>query len=298
MVQQRPNLILSIVRKLSFEELRPFLLSLKRTGYAGEIVFFVSGLTAETTKRLQDFGVQLISFDYFSIRMRQPALLLWPLWRRMFARMQTFEEKSALARRVFFFMVLRHLLYYEFLARNPNHYASIMSTDCRDVFFQRDPFARNYDSGLNVFLEDQAATIATCPHNRQMVTDAFGSEMLARIGAHRPSCAGVTIGDCESIMAYHRLMTELAFQVRRMPMVTGLDQGIHNYIVYERLIPNTHLHLNGAGGVLTMGLMTSEGFCIDESGCVDARNDEPIAILHQYDRHPVLAGRIKQIVAG
>ena len=292
----KTNLILSIVRKLSFDDLRPFLISLKRTGYTGEIVFFVSGLSSETAKRLQDFGVQLIPFDYFSVRMRRPELLLWPLWRRIFARMKTFEEKSALAKRVFFFMVLRHLLYYEFLMKNPERYATIVSTDCRDVFFQSDPFARNYEPGLHVFLEGKTRTIATCPGNRRMIHDAFGSELLPKLGSHEPSCAGFTVGDHASMTAYLRLMTELAFQVREMPMVTGLDQGIHNYIIYENPLPNTHLHPNGSGGVLTMSFAGPEEFDLNDSGFVSSRTDEPIAVLHQYDRHPALAKLLRRSV--
>jgi len=40
-------------------------------GYTGEVVFFVSGLSSGTTKRLRDYGVQLIPFDYFSVRIRR-----------------------------------------------------------------------------------------------------------------------------------------------------------------------------------------------------------------------------------
>lgn len=287
----KPNLILSTVQKLTYEDLHPFLASLKATGYRGEIVFFSSGLSADTSERLKTCGVQLIAFEYFSIRMRRPALLLWPLWRRLFRRLRTFEEKAALARRVFFFMVLRHLLYYEFLVEHSGRYGQIMMTDSRDVFFQGDPFSREYEPGLHVFMEREGVTIGACPHNRQMILEAFGPEALPTLGSYEISCAGVTIGDQESVIAYERRMTELAFDVRTMPMVTGLDQGLHNYIVHQGHFPNLRQHGNGDGGVLTMGALQETEFEFAQDRLIGLRKQR-VNILHQYDRHRSVARRL------
>jgi len=286
------NLILSTVQRMDFGQLQPFLHSLRRHQYSGKIVFFVSGLSAETSQRLVESGVELVPFEYFSIRMRRPALLLWPLWRKRFSRMSTFEEKAALAKRVFFFMVLRHLLYYELLTQRTERYDRILLTDSRDVFFQKDPFSTAYESGLHAFLEGKGRTINTCSANRQMIVEAFGPEMLGTMGPFEPSCAGVTIGDSDSVIKYLRKMTELAFEVRTMPMVTGLDQGIHNYIVHQGLVPQTHLHANSEGGVLTMGVMEYDEIQRNTDGEVTDAAGQVIPILHQYDRHSEVARRL------
>src|SRR5262249_670571 len=239
------KLILTIVEKLRFSDIEPFLVSLRQTGYDGSLVVFGSRLSSQTLANIKQYGARVIPFRYFSVRYRRPALLIWPFWKWLFRRTDSFEEKCVLAKRVFFLMSLRFILFYEYLLRHPNAYDRVLLSDVRDVFFQRDPFLSDYESGLHAFLEEKGRTIATCLGNRRMVIEAFGASMLDEIGDCEPSCAGITIGDQESILQYLHYVITLTFEARQMRLVSPVDQGIHNYVVHKPLLPRVHLHSNG-----------------------------------------------------
>src|SRR5262249_35916168 len=153
-----------------------------------------------------------------------------------------------------------------FLKNRPNMYDAVMLSDARDVFFQRDPFAWKNGPGLHAFLEGGQRTVATCPGNRTMAMQAFGPSVLEEIGDRVPSCAGVTIGDEQSILSYLKHMIGLASEAKQMRLVSPVDQGIHNYIVHKPLLPKVHLHANGTSAVLTMGLMDRSAIKIGSSG--------------------------------
>lgn len=295
---EKPNLVLSIIQKLSFEDVEPFIASLRGSGCRAEIVFFASHLADTTARRLRDAGVQLLPFKYFRVRMRRPILLLWPLWRWRFARMRTYEGKVALAKRVFFIFNLRYVFAHELLASRPGRYARVLLSDCRDVIFQSDPFAWEQERGVHSFLEGEGRTIATCPGNRQMITEGFGEKILETLGSREPACAGVTIGDADAVRDYCRLQTELACGVEQMRMVSAVDQGIHNYIFHRGLLPDLHLHKNGEGMTLTMGSMKPEEIRRDEAGQVLLADGRVAPILHQYDRHSELAAQLRRKFAG
>jgi hypothetical protein len=287
MKESKPNskLILTIVEKLRFSDIEPFLASLRQTGYDGSLVVFASRLSCQTLAGIKEYGARVIPFRYFSVRYRRPPLLFWPFWKWLFKRTDGFEKKCALAKRVFFLMSLRFIFFYEYLLQHRGRYDRIMLSDIRDVFFQRDPFSWNYEFGLHAFLEEKGRTIATCSWNRRMVEEAFGPSAFERIGDREPSCAGVTIGDQESILQYLYHVISLAFEARQMRLVSPVDQGIHNYVVHRPLLPKVHLHANGTSGVLTMGLMDRSAIKIGSSGEMLNFDGSVPAILHQYDRH-------------
>jgi len=294
------NLILTLVEKLTFSDIEPFFVSLRQTGYDGDLVVFASRLSADTIRRINQFGAQVISFSYFSVRYRRPPLLFWRIWRIVFSRMSDFDRKLKLAKKIFNLFFLRSILYYEYLEKHSGRYKRVLLTDCRDVLFQRDPFSRDYEIGWHAFLEGRDRTIGTCPWNRHMVTTCFGHDVLKALGEKEPSCAGVIIGNVVSVQNYLRSFVEKSFTLESMPMVPGTDQGVHNLIVHKHLAPNLRLHENGTASVLTMGVMQTDQIKVNDSDEVLNFDGTIPAVLHQYDRHPsirkLLLKRLEQSI--
>ena len=158
-----------------------------------------------------------------------------------------------------------------------------MLSDVRDVIFQRDPFDFEFADSLCVFLEDDREVMKDCPHNSAWLKTAYGEKTLLELGDNVASCSGVTIGTTAEVMNYLELMVD---QMLRLKFhASGMDQGVHNYLLYEEKIENVRLFPNRRGPVFTMGKTVdlptrfdAEGFVVNENGTVPH-------VLHQYERH-------------
>ena len=152
-----------------------------------------------------------------------------------------------------------------------------MLTDTRDVFFTASPFASKI-KGLHCFAEDARVRIGTCPHNSKWLQAAYSQETLARLADNLILCSGVTIGDCESIVRYLEAMVlEFASLTRQLG---GVDQGVHNYVVYNGLVSDVTIVENGRGDVMTLGYVPPREVSILLQGA-----KRTPSVLHQYDRH-------------
>ena len=280
------NLILTIVQKLEYPALAPFLQSLRQTGFRGQVVFFVCGVSPVTIERLHSAGVRTIPFKYTSIRHRHPILILWPMWRWLFRVMRDDPARRRMARHVFNLFFLRWLLYEDFLQAEGEQFENVLMTDCRDVVFQRDPFAEPNPSGICFYLEPESQTIGSCPVNQQMLRECFDEQMVRQMADCRIACAGTTLGTLEAVKAYLQRMVKESYCVRKMALVPGADQGLHNYLVHRGMLPQAHIIENAAGAVFTMGVAPTTQFRFNSADEVVRSDGGVIPVLHQYDRHP------------
>jgi len=181
--------------------------------------------------------------------------------------------------------ILRFAFYRNFLLRHGGGYKRIFLTDLRDVCFQSDPFLRADDGGLRVFLEEPGHTLGGCPNNSRWLMELYGPDVLGDLAANPIICSGTILGDRERLVAY---LNAFLFSLPRARSVMrmGMDQGIHNYLVYRGLVGPVVFCQNRESEVLTMGLMnpadlpqrSGNGLFVDVNG-------DPYPVLHQFDRH-------------
>lgn len=302
------NLVMGLVKGYTFEQIYPFVASLRGTDYAGHICLFYSDLDASTVNSLREFDVELVPFTMgtvnlgfrrlyvFSLLQRiydSPLSLLFPL-HRLFAGLVNFaasrskngEEyvaKCRLAVKAFNVYCVRFPLYYLYLAQNRGRYAKIMLTDVRDVIFQRDPFEFEFGTELSVFLEDDRQKMKDCPYNSRWLETGFGKDVLREIGNEIPSCSGTTIGGYHAIVEYLELMIDQMLRLKAHP--SGMDQGVHNYLLYTQQLKNVRIFQNRLGPVFTLGKTVDLPTLFDEEGYVLNKDGTVAHVLHQYDRH-------------
>jgi len=180
-------------------------------------------------------------------------------------------------------MSLRHALSYEYLSQHQDKFENVLLIDCRDVYFQRDPFSDNLGPGLHCFLEARTQTIGKCSSNRQMMLTAFGPAVVSELADAPVSCAGTTLGDMQSILNYEKKMIELLCTIGEMTQ--GNDQGVHNYIVHKHLISPLHLHDNYSSSVFTAGCERVEDITLNERDEIVRKDGSVYPTLHQQDRH-------------
>ena len=286
------DLILATLHRRNFDAVAPFVLSLKRTGFQGRAVIFASRVDAASQEKLQKNGITVIPFRFYGKRDRQRLARLWPLWRWYFATGASPTAKAWLAHRVFHLRYRRYLLYTEFLRQSGVNYDRILLADTTDVFFQADPFSWNLTPGVHVFMEDEQQVIGNCRLHRLWLTHQFGPEFLEAHAGKNISCSGTTFGDTASIQKYLEAMIATIMKARDLAKIAGGDQGIHNYVLIQKLLNNITVHENQRGAVLTMGVMDPGRFRIDNRGAVLNESGEFVPVLHQYDRHADLKERL------
>jgi hypothetical protein len=257
----RETLILGLAAGYHYGDVRPFLASLDRAAYAGDLVLFVSE-TTRNLERLRAHGAALLPMD------RRPGL----------------EDVPCNA--------LRYFLYLEYLRTCGVVYDRILISDVRDVVFQRDPFAFPWPDGVCCTLEDPSATVGACPFNARWVREHLGAAALAAIADRPVSCSGTTVADHPSMLAYLERMTKLLLPPSTGECMAGYDQGVHNHLVHAGGLDGLALFDN-AGPILTLAQTSGEP-ALDARGDVLNRAGRVPHLVHQYDRKPSLFRMIRE----
>ena len=265
------TLVMGLAAGYHAGDVRPFLASLRGTGFAGRCVLFASPTTRDTG-RMADMGADILPFE------RPPALAHLP------------------------YNALRYFLYLDLLRQAPRPYARVLITDVRDVIFQRDPFSFPWAEGLNVTLEDARMTIGTCPYMTRWTTGHLGEAAWRALADRRISCSGTTVGGHAAMLDYLERLTGLLLPFSPAPPppappapdgapppptgMAGYDQGVHNHLLHGGLLSKVTVHDN-AGPILTLGYKATQP-AADAHG--DILNDAgvPAVMVHQYDRMPEL----------
>jgi hypothetical protein len=282
------DLILALLHGQGFKAVAPFIHSLKRTGYRGQIVMFTSRTEPGTGDELRRLGVTVMPFHFSGKKDRQPLARLWPVWRWCFASRLSPATKASLAHRVLHVRYRRYLLYLEYLRQHRADYDRILLSDSTDVFFQADPFAWECPPGVHYFLEEGKNLIGTCRLHQLWLGCQFGPEFAGRHAKEIVSCSGTTFGDTGNILDYLEKMVATMMAARNLAKISGGDQGIHNYLRLEKKLPRLVIHPNRQGAVLTMGVMQAGDFQLNPAGQVINKDGNMPLVLHQYDRQPEL----------
>jgi hypothetical protein len=255
------HLILGLAAGYHYGDVRPFLASLDRAAYAGDLVFFVSETTRDLD-RMRGHGTELLPMD------RPSGLADMPC------------------------NGLRYFLYLDYLRNCGTTYDRILISDVRDVVFQRDPFAFPWPDGVSCTLEDASATVGTCPFNARWVREHLGKDALDAIADRPVSCSGTTVADHGAMLDYLEKMTGLLLPPSTGECMAGYDQGVHNHLVHTGKIPELTLYDN-AGPILTLAqtrgepAVSAQGEVLNQAGCVSH-------LIHQYDRKPSLFKMIRE----
>jgi hypothetical protein len=290
------DLVLSVVQDYDWETVRPFVESLRATGYRGEIRFFVSSVNPESVRRFHEEGIETTRPPRLRLkvggRVLQPynprtTRIRWhvqPLYRHIVRGLAGLarDRRSATARLAGALAnldVARHFWYWDYLSRNVSRYRNVMLSDARDVLFLGNPFDLELGDGIYFFQEDERLAIRDNVNNAGWLHGAYGQQALDELGGRPIVCAGVTIGAAAAVLEYERIMVDELSKLARQ--FHGMDQGVHNFVVHSALVPHAHVVPNREGPVLTMGLMAAE----DAVPILRERAPE-LKVVHQYDRHP------------
>ena len=296
------------------EQIAPFLISLQKTGYRGDVVLLVDPSLARREQASPLFrGVRLIPVrQWIPVRLglfkgRGRRLLFHAVWRPLQATLwcairlldllplgagRCHRLQVALACIVSPPTETRYLYYRTFLQRHC--YGRVLLTDVRDVLFQTDPFEHLPPRHLGVSMEAESLTVAGEHYNAKWIRMAYGPAMLKKIGDRPISCSGVTYADANAIERYLNLMVREILRLNfRAAGQSGVDQGIHNMLLWTGQLGEVFRLESLASPVATLGGVESGVLSFDAQGRLTNRDGSIVSVVHQYDRTPELRGKLR-----
>jgi len=265
--KDRRRLIVGAASRYRPEQMRPFVESLRATGYAGDVIIIVNFWNWRLQSYLRAFGVT-------SCRM-------WTT-RRIHGPAATHR--------------------YEFYARiareNRDRYDEMMVTDTRDVLFQRHPFADLSSPACHYYYEHSIMTIGEEPTNLLWAKLFLPPDQAAAVSRHRVSCCGIVAGGMAAMNVY---LARMAADLRAVPLRDrrrgGADTSLHHRLAFlDGGVPGVVMENNIH--VATMGLEPESTYRVGDDGVVRTADGHIPAILHQYDRVPHVSAAIARRYGG
>lgn len=274
------NLIIGAATGMSLSTLHRFISSARASCNLCTITLIVDNqsLSSEDIRLLASvFNVILISYDgllqiksYETLRIASIKSLRWPVF----------------------------LTYFQNLEKNGYAFDNVFLCDVVDTIFQTNVFTHmnSRGDGLYAFMEDAQMPIFKQYINALWIKTCFGEEALRDIGNNSISCSGTVLGSWSAIIAYLSKMTS-QFLTRSSACleIGGNDQGVHNFIIHKKLIPNIEIYLipHETGFVGTVGV--SQWLKRNKFGFVLNKKGEIYAVVHQLNRSPQLEMQYSRI---
>jgi hypothetical protein len=293
--KEKNNLILGIATLLDPKYIAIFAASLRlRAKSKATVVLLIDSSSISPLVRQLSQKYQLLLLD-FQWKELQPTFL------------QKYHPSS-----------IRWICFHRLLQENSlffdHWYQSVLTVDVRDTTFQFDPFPlipmNNNSSPLLVFGENQEMKIRDCGWNSAWIRDCFGDQKLNSVGDHFIVCSGISMGSLSVMKRYMEIMNNILLGLQ--PLATsdtgtgkdppsdpstrfpscernGVDQGIHNYLVYSGLFP-LPITIHYPDSFPVINLQSSLELYLPSTRDPSTIDMIPpqkgqFAIVHQYDRN-------------
>ncbi|CAF1458171.1 unnamed protein product [Rotaria magnacalcarata] len=188
--------------------------------------------------------------------------------------------------------------YLQTLQNEGKAFDNVFICDVSDTVFQANVFKHmnTMGDGLYVFLEDIHFRISEQKINANWIKACYGQQMLQQIGNKSISCSGTVLGSWPAIITYLSAMAaQFLTRSRACLRIVGNDQGVHNFIIYNGLIPDTKIYLmpHETGFVGTLAL--PKWLKRNKFGYILNSRSEIYAVVHQINRSPQLLAQFNRV---
>ena len=271
----KPDLVLGVIKDMTWPDVRPYAVSLACSGYEGRGVMYVENVDDEARVNLKKRGFDIVDFQS-------------PLTEK---NCNSWKDTAAWTD----FGRFRYTLAKSHMEQNAGRYRNVIWTDVRDLMFQLNPsdwLAENINANHRIIDAGECWKIGDQPHNAQWVrfTSPTDYDWLAE---EEVICAGTVAGDAEAMSRFFDVMCGLseAIEDRR-----ANDQGIFNYLMRQSPFKETFYtprmsegwtatawankrYIDAAYSTDDAPVFNAEDYVVYTPGSVT-----PFSIVHQYDR--------------
>lgn len=262
------DLIIGAFKNYNFETIKPWIQSINECGFKGDKVIVSIGSSKETNDKISAAGFIVIDA---------------PSQARMGFHMERF------------------LHIYNFLKEHGKKYRYVITTDVRDVIFQKNPieWIEQNIGEKKMIAVSESIKIKNEHWNRQNIINAFGEFFYAGVQEQDVYNVGTLAGTSE----YIRDLCGMLYQLSANRPDWVADQAAYNILLnWQPYIDQTYYVGLNAGWSCNLHITNKPGekehfapFIIEtppvfEDGLIkDGTTKQTFYIVHQYDRDPVLA---------
>lgn len=265
----KKDLIIGAFKNYHYEQVKPWIESINECGFKGDKVLIAIDASQETIKKITDAGFITVSAKSMSGAM---------------------------------FHMERFIHIYDYLKKHNDEYRFVVSTDVRDVIFQKNPMEyleRRIQPGFTseLVVVSECIKIKDEHWNRNNIIKCFGEYLYDEIKDREVLNVGTLAGKAKNVCdlcgmlyqlslnrsdwvadqaAYNVLMNWKPYS--DISHITGLDKGFCcNLHVTNKPIERDHF-----------APFITEKHPIFEDGLMKTGDGQPYYIVHQYDRDPIL----------
>lgn len=294
------DLIIGAASNYTWEHLKYWVTSIRKTGYQGDVVLVATNIKRETLEKLAEYNVDFFLYgkkdengDYVS------------------------ETGSAPHVERFFYI-------WNFLKTTKKRYDFVIATDTRDVIFQTNP-TEWYDDCLlsgnrrqQLIVASEGIRFSDEPWNNRNIYETFGPFFHQQMADNLVYNVGVIAGEHKYICDLMLLIFQMSIN-RPIPIV---DQAVFNFLIQTEPYKSCTSFTNNddawaaqlgvtyeavAAGAGDIGLSIANDPSkmilyqamyqdiqpkLTEDGLVVNHNGTPFVIVHQYDRTAAWTNKI------
>lgn len=253
------DLIIGVCSNFKYDDVKPWVKSSKDCGFEGDVVLITIDMPEEDNKRIEEDGVHVI-------RAKKQGNMMIHMER--------------------FFHIHNYL-------DNHTEYDWVISTDVRDVIFQKNPTKWLELMPCEIVSSGESIRIKDEQWNRHNIIKNFGEYFYEEIKDRIVQCVGVLAGQAT-------YMKDLAFYIYQMSLNRPdwvADQAAYNMIIHHTPWTQLTMHTDLSQAWAINGHVTNyepdmekfgpyllEGRPYVKDGLIVNENGEPFHIVHQYDR--------------
>jgi len=254
------NLIIGGFTNYGINQLKPWVLSAKEVAGSNDVVLVYGNASKETLDWLVEQGVQVV-----------PMLQVQGIP----------------------IHVLRFLSIYDYLHNHQNEYRYVVTTDVKDVYFQKDPFVQIEENQIELIVASEGLAYCDEPWGNENLMQTYGPYVYEQFKNNQILNVGTFGGEFEYVkdVIFHIFTNAIN---RPIPIV---DQAVFNVLMNTQ--PFLDIRYTTFDWAAELGTIMDPSkiqhfrpnlLCDEptfEDGLVKYQG-KPYSIVHQYDRVPVL----------
>ncbi len=211
------DLIIGGASNYTWNDLKYWVNSIKRSGFEGDVVLVATNITKETIDKLVSEGIKLSLYG------------------------KKDENGNIVAQSNGAPHVERFFYLWNFLKDKINEYDYVITTDTRDVVFQSNPTAwidENLHLGETLVASSEGMTYESEPWNNRNLLDAFGPFFHQHYKSMNIHNVGVIAGE----ITYVKDLLFMIFQMSINRPIPVVDQVVFNILLQQQMFKETTKH--------------------------------------------------------